>query len=563
MKNLNIFIERLRKIYGNSITDKQIEKFLQFIESNLSDKQIPGSYWNEKDIALIIYGDSIKDNKEKPLITLKKFAQKYLSDKINTIHILPFFPYSSDDGFSVIDFEQVNPDLGNWNDIENISEKFNLMTDLVINHVSAKSRWFQNYLKGEGEGVDYFIEVSPDVDLSKVVRPRSLPLLTAFDTKQGKKYLWTTFSADQIDLNFSNPEVLFKFLQILHLYIKKGAHIIRLDAIAFLWKQIGTTCLHLPQTHEIVKLIRNFADAVAPGVIILTETNVPNKENLSYFGNNDEAHMVYQFSLPPLLLHALYSGNGTYLTNWANELPDLPDNCTFFNFTSSHDGIGVRPLEGLLPDDEKQQLFNDIKLSGGLISTKTNSDGTDSPYELNITYFDALKRTIKGEDTLHEQRFICSQAVMLEMKGIPAFYIHSLLGSSNYYKGVEQTGMARTINREKLQYRELVNELNSNTIRGRIFSSLLNLISLRKQTPAFHPSAKQIILNFDAALFAVERIFSPEEKILCVNNLTDNNKTVTLPEEYKFYNFDIIEEKKHTENKIVLKPYQTIWLKVI
>jgi len=559
-KSLNIFTERLNNIYKEKISKEQIDKFLQFIKSNISEKQLPESYWDEKDIALIIYGDSIKQKNEKPLVTLEKFAQKYLSDKINTIHILPFFPYSSDDGFSVIDFEQVNPELGDWRDIENISKDFNLMTDLVINHVSAKSLWFQNYLKEEGEGFDYFIEVSPDTDLSKVVRPRSLPLLTAFDTKNGKKYLWTTFSADQIDLNFANPEVLLKFLHILYLYIQKGAHIIRLDAIAFLWKQIGTTCLHLPQTHEIVKLMRDFVEAVAPGVIILTETNVPNKENLSYFGNNDEAHMVYQFSLPPLLLHALYSGNGIYLTKWASELPDLPDDCTFFNFTSSHDGIGVRPLEGLLPENEKAKLFDDIKKSGGLISTKTNSDGTESPYELNVTYFDALRRTIKGEDTLHEQRFICSQMIMLEMKGIPAFYIHSLLGSENYYRGVEKTGMARTINREKLQYNKLIDELNSDTVRGRVFSKLLNLISIRKQTKAFHPSAKQIIIDIENDLFTVERIFDSTNKILCISNLTSIDKNINLPEKYLSYNYDIIENKKYTENKILLKPYQTVWL---
>jgi sucrose phosphorylase len=236
--------------------------------------------------------------------------------------------------------------------------------------VSSKSSWFQNYLKGEGEGNDFFIEESADTDLSQVIRPRNTPLLTRFDTKNGIKNVWTTFSDDQIDLNFGNPEVLYKFLQILYTYINKGAHIIRLDAIAFLWKKVGTTCLHLKQTHEVGKLMRNFVDLTAPDVIILTETNVPNKENISYFGNNDEAHMVYQFSLPPLLLHALNSGNSFYLSKWATSIPELNKDCTYFNFTSSHDGIGVRPLEGLLPDDEKKQLYNDVKLSGGLISTK-------------------------------------------------------------------------------------------------------------------------------------------------------------------------------------------------
>jgi len=120
--------------------------------------------------------------------------------------------------------------------------------------------------------------------------------------------------------------------------------IARLDAVAFLWKELGTNCLHLPETHELVKLFRDVCEIVAPRAIILTETNVPHAENVSYFGQGDEAHMVYQFSLPPLLLHAFITGNGQYLTHWASGLEPPPAGCTFFNFTASHDGVGVRPF---------------------------------------------------------------------------------------------------------------------------------------------------------------------------------------------------------------------------
>ncbi len=555
-----IILGRLHSIYGDKISHEQKNRFVAFISNNLVNKTKNTRYWSELDIALITYGDSILEKNKKPLTTLHKFINNYLHDTINTIHILPFFPFSSDDGFSVIDFEAVNPELGNWADIENIAGGFKLMVDLVINHVSSKSSWFQNYLKGEGEGNDFFIEESADTDLSQVTRPRNTPLLTRFDTKNGIKNVWTTFSDDQIDLNFGNPEVLYKFLQILHTYINKGAHIIRLDAIAFLWKKVGTTCLHLKQTHEVVKLMHNFVDLTAPGVIILTETNVPNKENISYFGNNDEAHMVYQFSLPPLLLHALNSGNSLYLTKWASSIPELDKDCTYFNFTSSHDGIGVRPLEGLLPDDEKEQLYNDVKLSGGLISTKKNTDGSESAYELNITYFDALKRTRNGEDGWHEQRFLCSQTIMLGMKGMPAFYIHSLLGSSNFYKGVEQTGRARTINREKLNYNKLVKEINEDSTRGRVFNELLNLISLRKKSRAFHPSSKQQIIDLGKNVFAFERIADTGERILAISNVTSQYQQIKINTSFKNYKFDVISQKDVNVKQIELTPYQTLWL---
>ncbi|MDA3892650.1 MAG: sugar phosphorylase [Salinivirgaceae bacterium] len=555
-----LIITRLRNIYNDTISDSQIENFVNYIKENRSETNFNEELWKERDIALITYGDSILESDTLPLQSLNKFAKNHLNNLINIIHILPFFPFSSDDGFSVIDFEKVNPDLGSWDDIKSISDNNKLMADLVINHVSSKSNWFKNYLQNKGEGVDYFIEESLETDLSKVTRPRSSSLLTTYNTINGPKHIWTTFSDDQIDLNFANPAVLLRFLKILHTYIKNGAKIIRLDAIAFLWKEVGTTCLHLQQTHEVVKLLRDFAGWVGSGVIILTETNVPNKENLSYFGHNDEAHMVYQFSLPPLLLHALNSGNGQYLTQWASTLPKLPKQCTFFNFTSSHDGIGVRPLEGLLPDSEKKQLYSDIKASGGLISMKSNTKGSESPYELNITYFDAMKRTHNGEDGLQELRFISSQAVMLAMKGLPAFYIHSLLGSANYYKGVENTGRARTINREKIQMTDLERDLKSNTSRMRVFTALLKLITIRKNYQAFHPSSLQTILDLSNSVFAFVREASNGESILAINNLTSKNIQVEISGTYSHLKYDIITEASINVKGLSIKPYQTLWL---
>lgn len=550
---INKIESRLRFIYKEQYSDFILKHLIDIIlmhESNTATN----SKWDEEDVVLITYGDSIKTGNEIPLRTLKSFLNKNLKEQISIVHILPFFPYSSDDGFSVIDFRKVNPELGDWDDIKALNKDFDLMADLVINHASSQGEWFRNFLKQSGKGADYFICEDPETDLSQVTRPRNTPLLTAYKTANGTKYVWTTFSADQVDLDFSSPAVLVEMIDILLGYISKGARIIRLDAIAFLWKAVGTNCLHLPETHEVVKLMRDVAEFINPATIILTETNVPNKENLSYFGNDDEAHMVYQFSLPPLLLHALHTGNSTYLNSWAKTLPQLNGDKTFFNFTASHDGIGVRPLEGLLPDDEKNTLVENMKSFGGYVNYKSNPDGSQSPYELNITYFDALKGTAAGEDAYQVKRFLASQIVMMSFAGVPAFYIHSLTATPNYREGVAVTKQNRTINRRKWQLDELEEILNSDTPQQKVFTSLQQLISLRKKQSAFHPNAKQEIIDLGNELFGLVRK-SNKQTIILIANLTPENRSVELPEGFSI---DLISNSEVTSKE--LKPYQCLWL---
>ena len=564
----NKILQHLKFIYKDDLPSAFSEKVLKLIEENKTVKEYNENKWDEKAVALITYGDSIISAGEKPLIILYRFLEKHLKDCVNTVHILPFFPYSSDDGFSVIDFTQVNPELGSWKEIKKISRDFNLIVDLVINHISVNSIWFQNYLNNKHPGKDFFIEMNPAENFSQVVRPRNSPLLTTFKTANGKKYIWTTFSKDQADLNFSNPEVLFEMLKVLLLYVSMGAKIIRLDAIAFLWKQKDTACLNLPETHEIVKLIRDILEEVDSNVIVLTETNVPNKENLSYFGKGDEAHMVYQFSLPPLLLHALYSGSSKYLNQWAKAIPDPPQGCTFFNFTASHDGIGVRPLEGLLPEEEINKIFKYILAAGGKISTKQNSDGTDSPYELNITYFDALKQSFKGPDGFQVERFLCSQTIMMTLRGVPAFYIHSLTATPNYPEGVKQTGHVRTINRKKWELHDLEELLRNENNTSMVFFELIRRINIRKSEPLFHPDNPQRIYDIGNNFFVVKRKNAKKQNLLfSISNLTGETKEINT----KFLDdhgnewIDLLSDRKYniSDKSLILQPYQTAWLKKV
>ncbi len=329
---------------GKYIAEKLLEQLEAFIREHPALQKTTRQHHDnidEKDAILITYGDQVQGTDEPPLRALAAFLTSRLSQVISGVHILPFFPYSSDDGFSVTDYRRVDPSLGSWQDIEHIGQEFRLMFDAVINHISRESDWFINFQQGDPLFQDYFMTIDPNADLSQVVRPRPLPLLTPVETKNGVQHVWTTFSEDQIDLNYANPRVLLEIVDLLLFYVAKGAEIIRLDAIAYLWKEIGTSCIHLPQTHQVVKLFRAVLDLVAPGVLLITETNVPHAENVSYFGKplpekdqTDEAQLVYQFPLAPLILHTFRTGDASKLTRWAASLQTPSPGTTFL--ISSH-----------------------------------------------------------------------------------------------------------------------------------------------------------------------------------------------------------------------------------
>ena len=525
----------------------------------------------ERDVILITYGDQIQSPDETPLQNLAEVLETSVKGAITGIHILPFFPYSSDDGFSVINYLKVNPDCGDWDDVARLGENFRLMFDLVVNHISAQSDWFNAFLTSDPAFADAFIVVEPGTDLSMVVRPRALPMLTAVTIASGEeKLVWTTFSTDQIDLNFADPAMLLRILDVLLFYVAQGAEIIRLDAIAYLWKKIGTLCIHLEETHRVVKLFRAVLDAVAPGVMLITETNVPHAENISYFGNDtDEAQLVYQFPLPPLTFHALMRSDASYLTRWAAALEPPSAQTTFYNFLASHDGVGVRPVEGILPPAEVQAMAERVRAHGGHVSYKANSDGTQSAYELNISYFDALSDPHSDEPLrVQVARFIVSQAIMLALQGIPAIYVHSLFGSRNDYEGVEQTGRYRSINREKFQRDVLEAALADPTsLRAQVFAAYRRLLDVRAQHRAFHPNGPQRVLDAGSEVFAVERT-SPEgaETVICLHNVSEKPVPHTVPVLGNAACRDLLSDAIFSiENDtctVQLAPYQVSWLLV-
>jgi glycosidase len=562
---------RIQSLYGEEQAIYLLEKIISLMKDHLAVSPLKKKVWNESDIILITYGDSIKEEGKMPLATLYKFLNTYMREAVSAVHILPFFPYSSDDGFSIIDYRKVNEELGSWEDIHQIGENFDLMVDLVLNHLSSQSEWFQKFLAGKEKYKDYFIEMSPDTDLSKVVRPRTTPALVPYQTVNGETHVWATFSADQIDVNYQNPDVLIEFIQILLFYVRQGARYLRLDAVAFLWKQLGTSCIHLDQTHEVIKLFREILDMVAPQCILITETNVPAKENFSYFGNSDEAQMIYQFSLPPLLLHALHFGTSEYLSDWADNMPIPPRKCTYLNFTASHDGIGLRPVEGLLPKEEINRLVEDIRKSGGYISLKDDGNGKGSPYELNISLFDALAGISDDLDQWQIPRFLCSQVINLSLRGIPAVYIHSLTATPNDHSGVEKTQQNRSINRHKWNYPKLRNLVANNfTPNATVFTEYRRLLRIRRNQSAFHPDAAQEILHIGNSFFGIRRqSVNGSQEIISISNLTDQRQVLDLSLIRKIRTsqvwYDLIgkNELDGSLKQFTMKPFQSMWLTVI
>ena len=559
----------LGKIYEDRQTvDRLVEQIFSLIQEHFHDFATENlDKWSQDDVVMITYGDSICAQNEKPLVTLKRFSQ-YLQETITGIHILPFCPYSSDDGFAVIDYLQVDSQLGDWQDVEAIAKKFDLMADLVLNHVSSECIWFKQFQQGIKPGCDYFIEAEPQVALSAVVRPRSTPLLVNVNTAQGKKNVWATFGPDQIDLNYANPDVLLEVIKIILFYVQKGTKYIRLDAVGYLWKCLGTPCIHLPQTHALIKLFREITQMLNPDIAVITETNVPNRENLSYFGNRDEAHLIYNFSLPPLILNALLQGKSDHLKTWMMSMPPAPMGCAYFNFTASHDGIGLRPTEGLLSENEYETMLRMMQQFGGKISMRQKSDGTESPYEINISLFDALKGTAQGEDEWQIERFLCSQTIMMALEGIPAFYIHSFLATPNDYAGVAKTGRNRSINRHKWNYEELEPKLNDpNSTQAIIMSEMSRRIQIRRCQPAFHPNATQYTLHpMNSALFAFWRqSIHRDQSIFCISNLSDRTQELHLSDInlicidpwHDLLSGQIIED---ISDHFILQPYQCAWI---
>jgi sucrose phosphorylase len=581
---------RLYFLYGEDeakTTMPELERILRVFSAHKTQEMIDAekSYdsrerFTEQDLILITYGDLLLAEEDSPLTTLHKVVNAYNSGAFNTLHILPFFPYSSDRGFSIKDFRTVDPRLGTWKDIRKITSQYQLMFDGVLNHASSQSKMFKEFLNGHPYYKDFFIFYNSPDDLtpgqrSKIFRPRTSNILTKFQTIDGPRYVWTTFSEDQIDLNFRNPAVLMRVMEGLLFYVLQGANIIRLDAVTYIWAEPGTECVHLPETHEIVKLLRDVVDTVAPGVALITETNVPHEDNISYFGNGgDEAHMVYNFALPPLVLHTFYREDTTAISNWARNLKEPSKTATFFNMLDTHDGIGLMGVKGILPEEDIECLTQKAKEHGALISYKMTENHAEEPYEINSTWWSAVNGEGGTEDIAFQvKRYIASRSIAMVLQGVPAAYLHGIIGTPNDHNLFKKTGVRRDVNRGVIDSRVLTEALKDPHSKNSYLRQRHRpLVLIRTSQRAFHPHGDQRVLMISPDIFTVLRT-SPEgdQHVLTMVNVTSRTCSMEIPlselivEETRWY--DLINKKEwKTEKKklsITLQPYDVMWLKPV
>ena len=528
--------ELLNFIYGAPLGERIYPKLLEIIDQGTGEKRDAGpalSPFTAADVLLITYGDMLappegRGPRESGLARLGRFLARWKAGAFTYLHLLPFHPYSSDDGFSVIDYREVDPRFGSWEDIQELRRHGKPVFDFVLNHGSVGSRWFQGFLAGDGKYAGWYITKPEGFDCSAVVRPRTHPLLTPFTRKDGSTaQVWTTFSTDQVDYDFSNPEVLLEFVRIFLEYYRRGARIVRLDAIAYLWKEPGTSCIHHPKTHGVVRLLRAVIDQLRMDLRILTETNVPHRENISYFGRGDEAHMVYNFALPPLVLHAAISGDAGPLRTWAGTLPPPREGPVFLNFLASHDGVGLTPAQGLVDKAAFAATIEAAKKRGALVSYKSSPEGP-VPYELNCSYADMVAPESLGADLpgdegvrLRARAFLAAQGVLLALPGLPAVYFHSWIGSRAWKEGPALLNSNRAINREKPPIDRVEKELEDPaSFRHQVYRGFHRLLEFRASEGSFSPEVPHRIPEAAGAVFAVLRGPDPEDRrVLCVQNL--------------------------------------------
>jgi len=576
------FLSMLTLLYGSgkaAAVYPEFERLLQVHYAHKSPALLeqearldPRERLTERDVIAITYGEIVSQSRRPPLEILHDLLLLFLRGVINTVHILPFFPYSSDRGFSVIDYKKVDPRLGTWDDIRSMHRHFRLMFDGVVNHISAESDWFREFLNGNPEYFDFFNSfetrdrISPE-HLRLIMRPRVSDVLTKYDTLRGPRWVWTTFSPDQIDLNYKNPRVLLRMFDVLLYYVRHGAGLLRLDAATYLWEELGTTCAHLEQTHAIIRLFRAAFDLVAPHTVLITETNVPQEDNFSYFGDGtNEAHMVYNFSLPPVVLHTFLSGDCTRLNRWVARLKTPSDQTTLLHMLDTHDGIGLLGGRGVLSDREIDNLVHTTLNHGGLVGYRTDRQGRQSPYELNIPWYQALNGfTPTDPIPLQVNRYLASRAVALVLAGVPGVYLPAVVGSLARVTNHAELDEPRSINRTLVTEEKLLERLTSPESSYRqVMLRFRDMLAVRVSHPAFHPNAPQRIIESPASVFALERIHPDTgDPVWCLINVTARPQRFTLDSHPTLWR-DLLSARFFRSPEALLHlhlaPYEVLWL---
>lgn len=481
-------------------------------------------------IQLITYADSLgKDFKE-----LDRALDLYFKDVVSGIHVLPFYPSSGDRGFSPLTHLEVDPVFGTWEDVKKIGTHHDFMCDVIVNHISRESKWFQDYLaKGDqSEFADYFItaekfsrhlkkrrETLPKailkleelvnkmrkVDvvfhqggvnkavLKKIYRPRPGTPFVEVEFKDGtKKNIWCTFSKDQIDVDINNPAIRQYFKDVLIFLASQGVKLVRLDAFGYAAKERGTNNFLIPQDYELVQELAQVAHEHGMAILPEVHNHYSFQVNLAQTKGVD---YVYDFALPLLVMNALFTQRNGNLTHW---ITIRPANC--ITTLDTHDGLPVPDVEDLMPEEERQLVCETIRKNGGkdaMRASGTNSANLDV-YQINCTYYSALAE--------NDNAYVLARAMQFFVPGIPQVYYVGLLAGKNDAELLDRTGNGRDINRHGYTLEEIAHEVERPVVKR-----LFQLIRFRNSYSAFNGEfyqkespAHQLILGWKNGAAACE-----------------------------------------------------------
>jgi len=470
-------------------------------------------------IQLIVYPDGLGKN----FSELESILDMYFSKNVRGVHILPFYSSSSDEGFSPINHFRINPKFGNWDDIERISKKYEVMTDMIINHVSQKSKYFTDYLlfKDKSPYADYFITAEKfsrrilrkrtfnpwflywveilvnkirQIDiifhkggvnrftLKQIYRPRLGSPFEKFEFADGSaERIWCTFSRDQVDLDCENENVVKMFEEILGMLVRHGVRFVRLDAVGYCIKRRGTRNFMINETYAFIK---SFArKAHKRNIKILPEIHSHFSVQVK-LARTSGVDFVYDFALSLLVLEALFFRKSKNLKKWIRIRPKNQ-----ITTLDTHDGLPVPDVEGLMSGEEKDKVVALIHANGGNDTIRVsgaNAKNVDV-YQINCTYYSALGK--------NDDAYIAARAIQFFVPGVPQVYYVGMLAGENDVKLMEKTGIGRDINRHRYSKDEIEENLKRTVV-----TRLLRLMELRNTHSAFDgkfymPKASENILK--------------------------------------------------------------------
>jgi sucrose phosphorylase len=423
-------------------------------------------------VMLITYANSMGKN----IAQLEYVLNHIVKGAVAGVHILPFFPSSSDRGFSPLRYDIVDPEFGDWSDLARLSEKYFLMYDFMINHLSSQSSYFQDFIakKDKSPFTTMFIRhkdfwpngepTTEEIERIYKRKPKAPNVIVKFNNGTAER-VWCSFGDDQIDLNIQS-EVTWQFIQDnLKILADHGAAFIRLDAFAYTTKKVGSTCFfEEPEIWEILDRVKNILSPYQ--VEILPEVHEHYAIQLKLA---EKGYWVYDFALPMLLLHALHTGETTNLVHWLQICPRKQ-----LTTLDTHDGIGVVDVRGLLTDEQIDRTKDLLFSHGANIKRIYNTEayGNLDIYQINCTYYSALGN--------NNDAYTIARAVQMFAPGIPQIYYVGLLAGKNDIKLVESTKNGRDINRHSFTIEEIARETKRPVVQ-----KILKLMRFRNEFPAF------------------------------------------------------------------------------